>query len=96
MKDRNSDHTLYFHTGNFPEFVDICSLVEVLSLPHTFWSDSSGFYQIPPDSTRLHWTQCLVGHDTKFLDWAGFSVQLDSTRPKVQSSPVESTKFYQN
>jgi len=67
-----------------------------LVTPHAFQSDSSGFYRIPPDSTGLHQTQCLVGHQTKFPDWTGFSVQSDSTRLKVQSSPVESTGFYQN
>ena len=77
--------------------------LEVLSLPHAFRSDSGGFYRIPPDSTGLHRTQCLVGHHTKFPDWTGFSVQWspvestgfsvqsDSTGLKVQSSPVDST-----
>ena len=43
-----------------------------------------GLRWILPDSTGLHWTQCLVGHYTNFLDWTGFSVQW---------SPVESTRF---
>jgi len=64
---------------------------EVLSLPHAFQLDSSGFYRIPPDSTGLHQTQCLVGHHTKFPDWTGFSVQWSL----VESTGLGPVRLYQ-